>query len=321
MADGFSGLASTPVSGTVVLLGPQRFRPVLADALAALGVDGPLAVVTAGWQEREEEVDELGAHVAREVVNLRLYARAEIVFARDGALFRAYRRRQDRLRRLQAIYRLRLDHAVDPVRRLLAWRGDADLLEPERESAVAALRTLDREHLGRIRAIHREFEEEWRPFEREAVREQRDELAELLERCSVLAVAGGHVAILLNRLRLFGVKELSVDRPVVAWSGGAMVVGSQLTLFHDSPPQGRGNAEILEEGVGLYEGLLPFPHARRRLDLEDPDRVRLLTRRFCDLRCVALDEGDRVRCEAGEWTVESGRLLRTDGSVQRVENT
>lgn len=306
-------------SSVIVLLGPQRLRPVLAEAIDSVGVTGPLAVVTAGWQEREEEVDELGDHVAREVVNLRLYARAEEVFSEDPALFRGYRRRQDRLRRLQELYRLRLDHAMEPVRQLFARRGDADLLEPERESALAALRSLDREHVERIRAIHRAFDEEWRPADRPSVCRQREEIADAIGRCGALAVAGGHVAILLNRLRLFGIDAgLVGDRPVFAWSGGAMVLGRSVVLFHDRPPQGRGNAEILEDGIGFYREILPLPHARHRLALEDRDRVRILARRFGDLRCVALDEGCRVRRQDGEWRIEKARLLQTDGSVQEV---
>ena len=37
----------------VVLLGPQRRRPTLSSDLALLGAEGPYAVVTAGWEERE----------------------------------------------------------------------------------------------------------------------------------------------------------------------------------------------------------------------------------------------------------------------------
>ena len=44
---------------TVILLGPQRLTPTLVNAVRGAGVEGDVAVVTAGWQEREEEVDEL----------------------------------------------------------------------------------------------------------------------------------------------------------------------------------------------------------------------------------------------------------------------
>ena len=40
---------------TAVLLGAQRFQPTLAAAVKETGVQGRIAIVTAGWQEREDE--------------------------------------------------------------------------------------------------------------------------------------------------------------------------------------------------------------------------------------------------------------------------
>ena len=67
----------------IVLLGPQRLKPTLIDAVKKLDVRGDFAAVTAGWQEREDEIDELSAHLDRPVTNLRLHARGEDVFQRD----------------------------------------------------------------------------------------------------------------------------------------------------------------------------------------------------------------------------------------------
>ena len=49
------------VLGTVVLLGPQRLRPTLSGVAGSLGIAGTVAVVTAGWQEREGEDEEPAA--------------------------------------------------------------------------------------------------------------------------------------------------------------------------------------------------------------------------------------------------------------------
>ena len=59
-----------------------------------------------------------------------------------------------------------------------------------------------------------------------------------------------------------------------------MALGQRVVLFHDSPPQGFGNAEVWGPGLGLYTGVLVFPHAQRRLALEDAGRVAILARRF-----------------------------------------
>jgi hypothetical protein len=309
-----------------MLLGPQRGRQTLVDAVRGFGgVTGDVAVVTAGWQEREEEVDELREHLSRGggggVVNLRLYQRAEEVFRDDPDLARAHRLRQDRLKRMQELYRLRLGHALDAVRELLIRRGDPELMMPEREAALAAIRELDRVHLERVRAVNAELDATLRPFERPAVARHREELRGLLAGCEAFGVAGGHVAVLLNRLRMFGLAELVGDRPTFAWSGGAMVLGERLVLFHDDPPQGAGHAEVLEAGLGFYRGLLPLPHARRRLRLDDPLRVALFARRFADLACVAMDDGATLRFEDGRFRPVGGdgsRRLHPDGTVEEL---
>ncbi len=55
----------------LTLLGPQRLRPTLAAAFDELGISGQVAAVTAGWQEREAEVEEMKEHLGRPVVDLR----------------------------------------------------------------------------------------------------------------------------------------------------------------------------------------------------------------------------------------------------------
>lgn len=94
---------------TVVLLGPQRLRPTLVEAVDRAGVTGAVAAVTAGWQEREDEIDELSAHLRRPVVNLGLHRRGEDVLARDPEFLLAYGDLLDRRRKLQDLYRIRLD--------------------------------------------------------------------------------------------------------------------------------------------------------------------------------------------------------------------
>jgi hypothetical protein len=304
---------------TVVLLGPQRLRPTLVEAVDKLGVHGAVAAVTAGWQERESEIDELSEHLRRAVINLELFRRGEDVFARDPELLLAYGDHLDRRKKLQDLYRIRLAHAKAAVRELLASSIAADLREPEIDRAIASLRAVDAEHRERIRAVTDAFETDWKPADRPAVAEHRAEVAAALSRCEALAIAGGHVQVLLDRLRLFGVAQASGELPVFAWSAGAMVAGETVVLFHDFPPQGAGNAELLDAGLALCRGVVAMPHAKRRLRLDDPERVLLLAKRFAPERCVALDEGSRAWCRprAG-LLVDSGRVLLEDGRVEGV---
>jgi len=304
----------------VTLLGPQRFLPTLGRAVRAAGVEGTLASVTAGWQEREAEDLELHEHLEERTSNLMLYARSEEVFERDPDLFRAHRERQERLRSMQELYRLRLAHLKRAARELAAREGDPELLEPELEAAIAALRELDAHHLARIRAVNDAFDAAWRPLERPAVARHVAEIERALAGAEALAVAGGHVAILLNRLRLFGIDRLLGSRRVFAWSAGAMAVSERVVLFHDSPPQGQGNAEVLEAGLGWSVGVVALPHARRRLALDDPLRVALFARRFAPAHCLVLDDGSQVVLGEAGIRADSGvRRLTLDGRLAPME--
>lgn len=304
----------------IILLGPQRLRPTVLRAVEESGVGGRIAAVTAGWQEREREVDELSEHLGQPVVQLELYRRAEGVFLGSRQFFEAYRARQEALRSLQALYRRRLDHVLDAAREVLEATGPDVIVEPERESAMAMVRELDRHHLERIAAIHRVYAPDLDPRHHPQLAEEQAAVKALLADCDALAIAGGHVLILLNRLQLFDiVGALGPTKPVFAWSAGAMCLGKHVVVFHDSPPQGAGNAEVMEAGLGLFDDVLAFPHARRRLRLEDPRRVALVARRFEDATCVAMDEGAMIRRVRGGWRAwPETRQLREDGTVESV---
>jgi hypothetical protein len=304
---------------TLVLLGPQRFTPTLGDAVAAAGVGGRIVSVTAGWQEREAEDLELHEHLGERTVNLMLYARGEDVFEHDPELFAAHRERQARLRELQRLYRARLAPLRDVAWRLLTAEGDEALLAPEREDAIAAMRRLDAHHLERVDAVDREFEAAWRPEARPALARHVAAIGRLLEGAEAVAIAGGHVAVLLNRLRLFGLGARIGNRTLFAWSAGAMAVAGRIVIFHDRPPEGEGIPEVLERGLGLAPGVLPLPHARRRLRLDDARRVELLARRFAPEMALAFDDGACRTWRDGQAIESAGvRLLATDGTVSEA---
>ena len=119
--DGASSLLSAAAMvqagpSSVVLLGAQRFQPSLGTLVSEAGITGRIALITAGWQEREPEVDELSAHLGGDTINLRLHERATAIFHQDRVLSAWHRERQQLLRHLQEIYRLRLEHAFDAER-------------------------------------------------------------------------------------------------------------------------------------------------------------------------------------------------------------
>jgi hypothetical protein len=293
------------------------------QAVEAVGVDGPIAAVTAGWEEREDEIDELSQHLGRRVVNLRVHARGEDVFRSDAELFRAWQERRTRHRDLQDVHRFRLDAAMRVLRDLRKREGREDVLAPEREGALAHVRELDAHHLRRTAEIELEFASTWKPWERDAVVRQRLEIERVARDAGALAVAGGNVAVIANRMRLFGVMDLFGQHPVFAWSAGAMAMTERIVIFHDDPPWGRGNPVILGPGFGVCRGLVALPHARRRIRLDRPSRLRLWHARFAPLECVAFDDGSMLVFRSGrqgsEWVASSGGVRRFGPDGQLVE--
>ncbi|TPW10518.1 MAG: hypothetical protein FD129_1892, partial [bacterium] len=166
--------SGSPVSpDTVTLLGPQRFQRTLHDVLRSRAIDGSVAVVTAGWQEREHDDQELRDHLGGRALNLELHTRTERIFERDPEFAGAHREKQATLKGIQELYDIRLGHVMEGARQLLKRRGDLKVLGPERQEALEDVRGLDRRHLERIRQVHDEFEREWTPGQRPAVLRER----------------------------------------------------------------------------------------------------------------------------------------------------
>jgi hypothetical protein len=304
---------------SVTLLGPQTPNPNLAQMLRRLELAGPFAAVSAGWQEREGELDELREHVAGDVHDLGLYGLTEELFAGDAGLRRAHRERQARLQQMQDLYRLRLQYAKQAARALLAADGEPSVLRPARRQAIAAIRRLDRAHLRAIRGVHAQFERDLAPAARPGVQAAAAVIRRSITAAGAVLIAGGHVAVLANRLRLLGGAALFAGKPVIAWSGAAMVASEAIVLFHDQPPQGGANVEVFDEGLALVRGVLPFPHAQSRLQLHDARRVALISRRFAPLACVTLDAGAYLHFRAGRLRYHGGGFrLGRQGELSEI---
>jgi hypothetical protein len=286
----------------IVLCGAQHAEPSVPRVLRELGVTGPAALVTAGWQEREGETGVV-ADPGVPVVELGLHARGEQVFADDAELAEAYKARQLKLKLMQDFYRVRIDHAALAARAVAVRSVDPELAAEEHIASLAVLRQIDRDHLERCRAVHAAFEAAWAPRQRTVLARHIDELRAAIEPTTAIVIAGGHVAVLLNRLRLFGIAELAGPRPIVAWSAGAMALTDRVVLFHDDPPHGQAISEVLDAGLGLASELVVLPEPRLRLDLDDPVRVGELAQRYAPALCVALDHGAQI------W-VDGGRAIR-----------
>jgi hypothetical protein len=301
-----------------LLLGPQRPVINLAQAVARLkpGLSS-LAVISAAWQEAENDIDDIRRAVGLPMTDLELYSRAERVLAAEPALKQAYRARQERPQELQRLYRLRLRQLALAARHTLRADSDPAMVAAEQRHAIAQLRALDRHHLGRTEEFHREFEAEHGALP--SVARHTAEIAELIDRHDGILITGGNLVVLLNRLRLFGLAELMGTKPVVAWSAGAMVLADRIVLFHDRMPQGRREPEVLGRGLGLVGGTVVLPDPSGRLREKDPARIGLMGRRFSPDTCIALDSGSCVEYCGGRvrFALAAKRIGRT-GQLRRL---
>lgn len=307
------GLTSKP---SVVLVGTQDPKPDLGAALRETGVKGRVALITAGWQERESEDRDLVEAIGVPCLNLRLHSRADDVFARDTELSDAYKERQSRLRLMNDFYRIRLDHAFEAARAISVRHVDEELLEEEHHVSVEELRQLDRDHLERCVVRQVGFEAKWKPWERPIVVQHRREIGAILADAQAVVVAGGHVASLLNRMKLFGVVELAAGLSWVAAAGGAMVLTERIYLFHDFPPHGTGIAEVFDVGFGLVKDVVVLPDPRRRIRLDDHQGIARFVQRVSPATCVAMDNGARLFCEGGRVVRALAHRLGRDGTVE-----
>jgi hypothetical protein len=296
---------------SIVLLGPQR-RPTLEGVARSLGLSGPgpagpVATITAGWQEREPHDALLDDLLAGQAVNLALYRRWLDVRDRDPEYRAGELRLAGLLAELQELYLLRLDYALQAVYAVQRRSAPASASGDALGEALEAVRELDAAHLRRVNEARLEFFDRLRPHDRPVIAENRAAVSAVLADAVALVIAGGHVGVLAEVLHLFNVaaalNETTLNgAPVIAWSAGAMALTDRIVLFGDRSPQGPGHPEVYGSGLSLLRDVVLLPHARARLLLDDTPRMTVFARRFAPARCVPLEAGTRIDVPAdGAW--------------------
>lgn len=299
---------------TTVLLGPQRFRMTAGAVAGAVAPEGPVATVTAGWRDREKDDAELDAVLGGRSENLHLFTRLGHVIRHDrgfAAAASAYNRAVDEA---SALYLLRLQYALEAVYATMRRPVREDLVDSSLRAGLQSVRDIDAWYLWVLAELEGELRADGGVDTSEVVAQHRGEVHETLSRSALLAIAGGHVSMLMRCLRLFSV-EPAPGLPVIGWSAGAMVLTDLIVLYHDKGLEGVRPAEVWDRGLGRAPGVVAMPHARRRVHLDDLDRNRVIAHRFAPARVVLLDDGGKVVLCPDGGLPDDARVVTPDGAI------
>lgn len=302
----------------VTLLGPQRRVSAAQAAVAELMGEGQIATVNAGWQERETDSAELSDVLGGRMVNLELYRRWQEVIGADEQYAATELRLTALLAEIQAVYAIRLNHLMAALEAIGRRKEIPAVQTAAMLDTIRSLQALDRWHLDVVAETREEFFAAVRLGERDSILAHRSQVQELVSGCSGMVFAGGHVGVLLHVLHLFDVVRL-IRLPLIAWSAGAMALSDRVVLFHDYAPSGDRHAEMYARGLGVFSGVLPFPHARRRLRLDDSSRLGQMARRFAPRECLLLADGARVDLHDHAPLPPGARILSRTGGVLTVD--
>jgi len=301
----------------VTLFGPLGGVDLAAE-VQAFGVDGPVALITAGWEEGERNDAEIDRRLGGGTRNLNLYGRRLDVLESEVDYAEAQRRLRTQLDELRDIYLLRLRPAlagVDAIRRRFAEVHRP--AGPELDGAIEAVRALDESHTSAIAVAYERFYAQNPPHERPTIARHREEVAAIVAGCAAIAIAGGHVGVLNDCLHLCNLAALIEERPLLAWSSGTMAVSERIVVIDDDDPAGRPD-EVYDIGIGVARGMVALPAAAARLHAHDPDHLAVLARRCSPSVCVLLDDGDRLELQAGRPAdLGSVGVITGDGRVLR----
>ena len=216
---------------------------------------------------------------------------------------------------LAGIYSLRLQRALESVYVVARRPARHDIADAAFADAVRGVRDIDDWYLRTVDQLYGELEAAAPPESSEPIARHRHEVAELLRDAAVVAIAGGHVGILLRCLRLFAVVPAR-ELPVVAWSAGrdgADRAGRALQRPRPAGRAGRG-------GLGPRDRTGPRTWSRCPTRAAACGSTTRSTRRCsCSASrrptCLLLDDGTQVEIGADGSVPEDARVLTETGAA------
>lgn len=170
--------------------------------------------------------------------------------------------------------------------------------------------------LEACRELDRYFRDRARIDENPTYLEIRDELRRRILSANSVFMAGGHMPVLINRLRFFDLD--SVFREAL-WRGtnfytisaGSMALCEKIIVYDDFYGEEgsvrRREFEFFDTGLGLVTAVTLFPHCMDRIQTDEPDNLTYLAHRFASGPCVGLNEESYLLVES---------VREADGSVR-----
>lgn len=292
-----NGLYAAPMSATIYILGPQSSIPNLPKTINRFVPTGPLGLISAGWRHSEGEFSALSRELSREIKHLPLYQWFDELGNKEPTLAARSKERQKQIKAYKAAYRLQLHSALGLWSRLQELEEDLpNIYAPDVLDGCKFVKQIDNRAIERLNDIRAQFSDLETPWKHPSVHDYYSQIKESLQGCSGLLIAGGHVALLRNRMYFFGLHQLIQEflaegKPVFAWSAGAMAITSRIILYYDDPPFGKGIPEVLDTGIGNIPQMIFLPHAQTRLRLNNTKRCQQFAMRFAPDICLTLEPG------------------------------
>ena len=291
---------------------------------------GPISVITSGWRHDEGEIEPLREAIPLPLLSIPLYHWFDELGHVEPELAAQHKSRQRLIKQYKKFYRRRLHNGLHlwktledmsekelqdkNIKDVYSLEKDTkkniddtintkntdrdDLIQPyafELDEVCNDVRRCDEDVLSRLDHIRSTFPELQNPWTHASAQPYHQRIKEILEKSQALFIAGGHVAILRNRMNFFGLHHLirnflMSSKPIYCWSAGAMVLAEKIVLYYDNPPQGEGHPEILDSGLKIFRNMIMFPHAHERLELQDPTRIQNLAKRFDPSMCIRYEK-------------------------------
>lgn len=157
--------------------------------------------------------------------------------------------------------------------------------------------------------VERRFEDYTQLKENPVYRQIRQILKETILSANSIFIFSGHTAVLLNRLRFFGLRQTLIEAlnrgtNFYTIGAGAEILCDKVILFNkpnrewpsDEPLPG-GSFEFFDNGFGLIRTIQILPQDVSQFTVHKPDTLSYIASRFNSHTCVSLDKNSYLYIE------------------------